>query len=198
MKTKRFWLVFGIFLIICSAIAAFAWFGLGFFLSPQATLQKSDAIVVISGGQTQTRAEHGIELYKAGWAPKIIFSGAAQDDGPSNAAAMAQLARDEGVSDSAIITEEDSQTTFQNAVDTKRIVDGNNWHKIILVTSPYHQRRADMTFNHVYGSDYTILGSSSVDDRWSKRFWYHSGYSFNVSMSELRKIVFIELTGSYQ
>jgi len=178
---------------------AVAWFSLGFYLSPQSTLnKKADAIIVISGGQTDTRAAHGIALYKAGWAPKLIFSGAALDDGPSNAAAMATQARAAGVPASAILTDNASQTTDQNAIDTKRLVDSNRWHTFILVTSPYHQRRADMTFHHVYGSSYTILGSSSVDDRWSKRYWYRSGFSFNVSMDELKKITYIELTGHYQ
>lgn len=195
---KRFWFAIGIIASLVIAAIALIVIGLGFFLSPQSKLQKADAIIVISGGQTDTRAAHGIELYQAGWASKIIFSGAALDDGPSNAAAMAAQARDAGVPASAILTDDASQTTDQNAIDTKRLVDANHWHKLILVTSPYHQRRADMTFRHIYGDGYTILGSSSVDDRWSKRYWYRSGFSFNVSMEELRKIIYIDLTHKYQ
>ena len=197
-STKRFWLVISTILILAVGVFAAVWIGLGFYLSPQSTLHKADAIIVISGGQTTTRAAHGIELYKAGWAPKLIFSGAALDDGPSNAAAMSEQAQADGVSPTFILTDDASQTTYQNALDTKQIVDANHWHTLILVTSPYHQRRADMTFEHVYGSNYTIINSSSVDDRWSKRYWYRSGFSFNVSMEELRKIIYIDLTHKYQ
>lgn len=195
---KRFWLVCGALLAVVVTLAALIFFGLGFFLSPQSNLQKSDAIVVISGGRNTSRAEKGIDLYKHGWAPRLVLSGAALDDGPSNAAVMRQQALAAGVPASAIITEERSQTTYQNATDTKRLLAPLGIHSLILVTSPYHQRRADMTFHHVYGPGYTILGQSSVDDRWSKKAWWKSGFAFNISMDELRKITYIELTGNYQ
>src|SRR6218665_1217250 len=54
---------------------------------------EADAVVVVSGGDTEARTQAGIELYKNGWANALVFSGAAYDKtGPSNAAAMAQQA----------------------------------------------------------------------------------------------------------
>lgn len=100
-------------------LAGAAWVGIGYFLSPQADPQKADAIVVVSGGQTTTRAEKGIELYKEGWAPKLIFSGAALDDGPSNAYAMRDEALLAGVPPRDIYIDEKSQNTYQNAENTK-------------------------------------------------------------------------------
>lgn len=48
-----------------------------------------DAIVAISGGDTQARTAQAIDLYKRGWAEFLVFSGAAADkEGPSNAEAM--------------------------------------------------------------------------------------------------------------
>lgn len=190
----KFWLIITPLL----AIVALVIFGLGFFLSPQQQLQKADAIVVISGGQTTTRAQYGIDLYKQGWSNNIVFSGAALDDGPSNAAAMRTQALEAGVPAKAILIDAQSKTTDQNAIFTKKILVEHSWHKIILVTSPYHQRRADMTFEHELGNNYTVLGNSSVDSRWSKRFWWRPGFSIAATLDELRKIVFIRVTGQYQ
>lgn len=196
MKKRFFFIIFlGVFFV---GLVGTIVFGLGFFLSPQSKLSSADAIVVISGGRTTIRAEHGIDLYRQGLATSLVVSGAAQDDGPSNAAAMRTQAIEAGIAKSAILTDEDSQTTYQNAVDTKRLIDDKGYKKIILVTSPYHQRRASMTFHKVYGDSYTILNSSAIDDRWSKRYWFRSGFSMNISMEELRKIIWIWVTGQYQ
>ena len=39
--------------------------------------RKADAIVVVSGGDTNARTDEAIKLYKEGWAPLIVVSGAA-------------------------------------------------------------------------------------------------------------------------
>ncbi len=201
---KKFLITLVLILVIIGGLLAIIFFGLGFYLSPQNDLQKSDAIVVISGGQTTTRAQEGIKLYQQGLAPKIIFSGAAMDDGPSNATAMRAQALESGVPASAIEVDEDAQNTYQNAVNTKRILDNDGQkadgteHKIILVTSPYHQRRATITFAKILGKQYTILNHSSVDNRWSKSGWYKSGFSRDITLAELRKILYIYVTGNLQ
>lgn len=196
---KKFLITIGIILAVVAIIGATVFFGLGFYLSPQTTpLTKADTIVVVSGGQTTTRAEKGIELYQAGDAPTMIFSGAALDDGPSNASAMRDQALQAGIPASSIGTDTDSQNTFQNAVNTKKLLEQNDSRKIILVTSPYHQRRTHETFAHVLGPDYQIQDVSSFDDRWSKSSWWSSTFGRNISLSELQKLIYIYLTGNYE
>ena len=85
---------------VVGIVALTAW-GLGSFLAiddlkdcsqPDVTVAQcapADVIIAISGGDTQARTTEAIRLYKQGWAPQLIFSGAAQDtSGPSNAEAM--------------------------------------------------------------------------------------------------------------
>jgi len=195
---NRFWGKFFILVGLFSLAGLIILGGLGFYLSPQDNLSKADAIVVISGGQTTTRAEEGIKLYQEGLAPKLILSGAALDDGPSNAAAMRYQAIQNGVPQSDILIDEDSTNTYQNAINSKLLLESLKAKKIILVTSPYHQRRASLTFKKVLGPDYLILNHSSTDSRWSKSHWYKTAFGYHISISELRKISFIYLTGNYQ
>ena len=130
---KNFFISLAVILAIIAGLFLAIFFGLGFFLSPQSDpLNKADAIVVVSGGQTTTRAEKGIELYKQGLAKNIIFSGAALDDGPSNASAMRDQAIESGVPASQILTDTDSQNTYQNAVNSKRLLEDTNSKNIIL------------------------------------------------------------------
>ena len=195
---KRLIITFSVFFAVALAIVGTIFFGLGFFLSPQSNPIKADAIVVVSGGQTTTRAEKGIELYNKRLADNIIFSGAALDDGPSNANAMREQALEAGVSDSVILVDPDSQNTYQNATNSKRLLEDINAKNIILVTSPYHQRRTSETFASVLGKDYKIQNVSSFDDRWSKAQWWNTEFGRDISISELQKLLYIYVTGNYQ
>ena len=91
------------------AFAAFCIYSIGAYLGPDdlrgcteptqdgGACDEADAIIALSGGDTNARANEAIRLYKLGWAPIIIFSGAAADpSGPSNAAAMRKIALGEG------------------------------------------------------------------------------------------------------
>lgn len=195
---KKFFGWFFAIIILLAVLGLTAFWGIGFYLSPQDNLQKADTIVVVSGGQTQSRAAKGIELYKEGYAPKIIFSGAALDDGPSNAFAMRDLALSEGVPSKNILIDEKSQNTYENAVNSKTIIDELQAKKIILVTSPYHQRRANQTFEKVLGTNYEVIGVSAYDDRWSKSQWWRRGFPLFISASELWKLMYINITGNYK
>lgn len=188
--------LFRLLIILCLFVGLV--FGSAFYLSPQDKLERADAIVVVSGGQTRTRAERGIELYKQGWAPKLIFSGAALDNGPSNAHEMRLQALRAGVPDDAILSDEDARTTYQNAENTKRFVDDLRARTVILVTSPYHQRRAMMTFERVYGADYTFVNQSSFDNRWSKAAWWATPFGVYITGSELVKVIYSSVTHRYQ
>ncbi len=167
-------------------------FSLGFWLSPQSNLAKSDAIVAISGGETKSRTIEAVRLYKEGWAPKLIFSGAALDpNSVSNAKAMELIAVDQGVPVADIVLEENSANTGENASGVAKIVKDQDMKKIILVTSPYHQRRAFILFGRALGSNVEILNHSTTDQAWRRTHWWATDFSRSLTMSELQKTLFI-------
>lgn len=166
-------------------------FGLGYYLSPQGELAKSDAVVAISGGDTDARTKEAVRLYQDGWAKHIIFSGAALDpNGPSNAEAMAAIARRSGVPAEAIELDEAAVNTRQNAVGVADIVRKHGYTSIILVTSPYHQRRASIVFRRELDPNVAIINHSTVDQDWRRSHWWSSAYSRSLTLSELQKVIF--------
>lgn len=183
--------------LLVAIVIAFV-LGAGFYLSPQQDSKPADAIVVVSGGQTTTRAQKGIELYEADMAPKLIFSGAAIDDGPSNAREMKRQALADGVPPSAITIDEVSQNTYENAEGTKKLLEQTGAKSIILVSSPYHLRRAKITFEKVLGPDYTVIPVASFDNRWSKSAWWSNPFGLRITISELFKVFYITMTGNYR
>jgi uncharacterized SAM-binding protein YcdF (DUF218 family) len=155
----------------------------------------ADAIVAVSGGDTAARTAEAIRLYENGWAPKLVFSGAAQDkSGPSNAAAMRHEAQVAGVPFKDIILEEYGATTKQNAENTQSILQQNNIHDVILVTSAYHQRRAGLEFKT--RSDATVRNHPVAhDDQWSA-FWWMTPVGWFLAVSEFLKIIAFYFGGS--
>ena len=156
----------------------------------------ADAIVAVSGGDTQARTREAVKLYQNGWAPKLIFSGAAQDkSGPSNAVAMRRTAKAEGVPEEDIIVEEYGETTKQNAVNTQSIFEQNGIKSVILVTSAYHQRRAGLEFNK-RSSDVTVRNHPVPrDDQWSP-FWWMTPIGWFLAVGEFVKIIAFYVGGS--
>jgi uncharacterized SAM-binding protein YcdF (DUF218 family) len=149
----------------------------------------SDAIVVVSGGDTQARTQAGIDLYKNGWADTVIFSGAAQDKtGPSNAEAMQLQAEEAGVPVSSIVIDGDSESTQQNAKNIKPIVGSRGYKDVILVTSGYHQRRASLEFNKQVQSIEIRNYPVTNDNDWSW-FWWLTPRGWWLAGGEIVKII---------
>ena len=157
------------------------------YLSPQDALEKVDAIVVVSGGDTDARITEGVKLYGQDWAPKIIFSGAAAEGDVSNALAMKRIAVASGVPAGDILIEEDSKTTAENADFTAKVIADSGFKSIILVTSPYHQRRAYTQFRNVLGKDFVIINHSSKDNTWSKKSWWENANARFLTLGEIIK-----------
>jgi uncharacterized SAM-binding protein YcdF (DUF218 family) len=119
----------------------------------------ADAVVVLSAGVTVDgflqgqgldRLLTGLSLVKRGVAPVLIVTREDRDLGNrhvSTAADQDRLIALTGVTTVAATPLEAS--THDEAMAVKRIVDKNGWKRVILVTSPFHTRRACATFEHV-------------------------------------------------
>ena len=148
-----------------------------------------DAVVAISGGDTNARTDQAIALYKHGWSSTLIFSGAAEDkSGPSNAEVMKTRAVAAGVPANNIILDEDSNTTQQNAQNAQSIFQSHNIKTVILVTSGYHQRRASLEFKQMSKGIKIYNDPVLTDDEWSF-WWWTTPIGWSLALSEVGKII---------
>lgn len=183
-------------------------FGITMFLSPNSLSNCSDmpssikgcgaadAIVAVSGGDTSSRAQTAIDLYKNGWAPLIIFSGAAADKtGPSNAEAMKAQAIAQDVPSSAIRIEESSENTYENAQKTAKIFETEGVKSAILVTSSYHQKRVALEFSSQSPDVEFRSFPSKTDHHWSA-WWWLTPYGWYLAVSETMKIIIFYTGGT--
>lgn len=156
----------------------------------------ADAIVVVSGGDTSARTQAAIGLYQRGWAPLIVFSGAAEDkSGPSNAYVMRSLAMHQDVPASAIIIEEVSENTRENAAQTTNLLIEHNIQDVILVTSGYHQRRASLEFQRASEETDIVLRNHPTNDKDWGWWWWLTPRGWYLAVSEFGRIVALYVQG---
>lgn len=163
---------------------------------PTGKCRAADAIVVVSGGDTQARTAEGILMYQNGWAPQIIFSGAAEDtSGPSNAQVMRQQAIEAGVPSDAIITEDLSRTTAENAQQNRILFRQLGIERVMLITSAYHQRRAGLEFEKRTDENVQIVNHPVATDRQWSEYWWTTPTGWYLAVSELVKIAILQAGG---
>jgi uncharacterized SAM-binding protein YcdF (DUF218 family) len=112
--------------------------------------ERADAIVVFAGGVgesgkagggAQERLKQAVDLYKAGYAQYLILS-SGYVYSFHEAEAMRALAVDQGIPAGSIVLETHSTNTYQNVQFVTEILRDHKWRRILLVSSPYHMRRA--------------------------------------------------------
>jgi uncharacterized SAM-binding protein YcdF (DUF218 family) len=86
-------------------------------------------------------------LQRAGLARALLFTGGAVHNEHIEAQVMAELAVRLGVPAAAIATETQARDTFENAGYCRQIMQAHGWQDAIVVTTPYHVRRASRIFH---------------------------------------------------
>ena len=130
-----------IVVLLLALLAGAAWFYPEKFLRVDSGKNVSaDIIIVLGGGAKEQRAERAAELFKEHRAPRILVTGAGDDE------INRQILLAHGVPANDIELESESKTTHENAVFSLKILRAENIHSAILVTTWYHSRRAEKIF----------------------------------------------------
>jgi uncharacterized SAM-binding protein YcdF (DUF218 family) len=113
-------------------------------------LAPADAIVVFAGGVgesgkagggTDERVQHAVEIFDRGYARHLVFS-SGYTYSFREAEVMRSLAVQHGVPPEAIELEQRSTDTHENVIFSGEILRARGWTSAVLVSSPYHMRRA--------------------------------------------------------
>lgn len=119
--------------------------------------ERADAIVCLGAGMSETRGWHVpdsaslrradtcVDLYEAGVAPVIVFTGYGHEIS-SAAAAMGSVATARDVPQDAILLEERARSTIQNAAFSLPLVGEEATH-IVVVSDAFHLPRARGIFD---------------------------------------------------
>lgn len=191
-KKSKFW----IFLIILSflLITFLALLQpIGDYLIINDPLEKSDLITAVSG--PEYRILYAAELYKKGLGKTLFFTGSIIGDAQRSAASWSQyLAKTTGVPGEAIVINETTViSTYDEAMLLKEFIDQHpeEYQSVIIVTDPYHTRRARWIYRKVLGDEIRILMSPVAFSRTNyTKYWWRNQESRQLVKNEYIKLVF--------
>lgn len=198
----------GLFLLIVSLVAiAGAGIGLGYageWLSSGDQPQKADAILVLGG--SYTRPFQAADLYRQGFASNVYVSVPAREDQhrllddagiafPREELVVREILLKNGVrADDIAYFGKDSISTAAEA-RAARAVFGKGAPRLLVVTSPYHLRRAKITFSDALpAADIRVIATSY--DPLPLAWWKDQNAARNVLL-ELAKITFYKIGGRF-
>ena len=100
-----------------------------------------------------------------------------------------------GIPGKNILIEDKSRTTEEDAKFTKEILQKYKYKSLILVTAPYHSKRAASIFRKVMGTDIKII-SAPVENSWFKfEDWWKRRRDRSMVLSEYSKFVWLWIFG---
>ena len=169
------------------------------------TPQKAD-IIFVAGGSYPEPAENAAALYHQGYAPLIHISGGVSITsgkflGPKTKTKIYNgdyqtqydfyydVLQKNDVPDEAIIGENESSFTQENAMYARRVIDEKQIpvRKALLVCKAFHARRCLMAYQAAFPTvDFYVVPVIGYDI--TKDNWYESEASITRVMGELRRI----------
>jgi uncharacterized SAM-binding protein YcdF (DUF218 family) len=192
----------GLYFVICAAIISATLITLSResllmaisnFLIIQDKLETADVIHVIAGDDYRT--DYAIQLYKQGFGRWIFFTGGwciyhKLDHGEHGQ----ELALQQGVPSTAIAIDSSSvKSTYDEAIRLKDWIDSNHpsIQTIIVVSDPFHMRRARWTYRRIFGKEIKIMMAPVPFDQTPyKRQWWSDEASRRYVRDEYIKIVY--------
>jgi uncharacterized SAM-binding protein YcdF (DUF218 family) len=140
----------------------------GYIRPPDDTVREAEL-----GAETLLRCVYAARLYHQGRPRLIVVSGGKVDagvPGPTLAHAMRDLLVSQGIKENDLLVEDQSRTTYENALLTAKILSRREIRQIVLVTSAVDMRRAEGCF---LALEFQVM-PFACDYRATRRTWSFS------------------------
>lgn len=195
-RKKKLFLVLVVLLsiIVLWSSAPFWLKKMGSFSISNEALQKADIIIVLSGDDEGQRLRHAFSLYQRGYARKILLSGATNLWEETGIDLMEKYLIQLGVSQKDILSEKRSESTVENAVYSKYLLQDRSLKSAIVVTSATHSRRVSLIFKRVFSPPYRVSVSSDPE-AFKPEGWWHDPSSRRAVIREYFQISWYFLFG---
>ncbi len=174
------------------------------YLSVHDPLRKADAIFVL-GGDPDIRPFAAAELYRRGWAPRVLVpameTGRLASAGlmPSQTELFLRVLKMEGIPDSAVQVlplAGGTSSTTEDAEALRAWVRRTGARRVIAVTTTYHTRRTRFALNRAFeGMDVEIVMHGAPTRGYSERDWWKSESGLTTYFNEYLKLARYRLAG---
>lgn len=160
--------------------------------------QTSDAIVILGDDNYNgDRATQAAELFKAGWAPRIVASGRYLRPYAGIAELESHDLEAHGVPESAIVPfAHHADDTREECIALGQLISSRGWKRILLVTSNYHTRRSKYICERAFPQGTVLRAIAAPDSEYNPQDWwqsrtglkifFHEAVGFPVALWEMR------------
>jgi len=152
-----------------------------------------DAALVMAGDPHYERTRTAARLVLAGRARLLIVTGG--EPGPGDSA---QSLRDAAIAFGApperIRMEQISHSTRESMVAVRPILAAERVRSVVVVTSPYHQRRAGWAARRALG-DVRVVNQPADPSFWSPEGWWREPFTRRIVLGEYAKLAYYILRG---
>jgi uncharacterized SAM-binding protein YcdF (DUF218 family) len=183
------WLTAGLLLGSIVLLAAFLGAG-NFLVAPAQAPVKADLIFAL-GGDNGGRVNGVLDLYRKGFAPKVLL-GAERVDSRTRKAYLSWLARyliDGGIPEQALLYDRRSRSSWDEAVNTLRLMQSTKLQRVLVVSDPPHMRRLSWIWGKVFagsGKSYVLVASDMED--WDAGHWWRTSPNAQFVFAEYIKL----------
>ena len=191
----------GVLIAVVATLVLFAFLRLGTLLVHVDPLTNADAVYVL-GGSRVNRALEAVDLYRQGYAPRIVLSNAAREAGelaleqqgvhlPTDAELVHDmlLSRLGVPADAVIVIPNNVDNTAAEADQIKPFAQRGGWHRLIVITDCATTRRAGFAFRRAFGSSLAITVRCSRYDSYDASRWWSSRGDIRTTMTEFPKLL---------
>lgn len=173
---KKTIVILFVMLVVLAALniaAPFIFMRIADFLIVGDNLENADIILTLAGDSNGERVEQAVKLYKDKWAPKILMSGGPAVWNLTYAQNMRNQAVSLGVPKKDVLIQDRSESTYEDIKYSFLIIKKLNAKKVIIVTSPFHMRRAVMTAKKMYGRQgIKVIAFPVQKAKWVAKGWW--------------------------
>jgi len=166
---------------------------IGDFLVVEDVLHAADVIHVIAGPDDRT--DYAIQLYKQGYAKRILFTGGwCTEHNYYHGQHGRERALEQGVPPEAIVSDESPVTSTYAEVERLKAlieVDPAAIQSVISVSDPYHMRRARWTYRRVLGKGIRVqMAPIPFASSTYSRYWWTDPASRQYVKEEYLKLAY--------
>ena len=163
--------------------------GFGSYLVQAGPPEKADVAFVLAGDSSGNRILTGAELMRQGYVRKVVVSGPGGNYGLHECDLAIPFAVKKGYPESYFEhAEHFAHSTAEEARATLPQLRRDGYHRIVLVTSDYHTRRAAKVFRTA-APDLTFFVVAAPDPYFSAGGWWHNREGQKTFLTEWEKTV---------
>ena len=168
----------------------------------KADLASADALVVLSGSSSYLERTHkAAELYRQGRAPLVLLTNDHTRGGWSNVLqtnpyfvdrALAELTKQGVPAERIKIVPGIAESTQSEAVIVKNYAQTQGFRSVLIITSPFHSRRAWRTFHTNFAGTGIVVGlnPSTSTSTLSTAFWWLRPSGWRDVAGEYIKLIY--------